>query len=484
MTSEADISASLPIHSKNFEQATREQWTELAIAGLRSDDANLEALQSLRQTTLDAIRIDVLYDASKHDYNVPCKPETHAAIDNRVAIKEQSPASVNSSMLQALSAGATSVELTLQDEHNLASCLSGVQLDLAPVCLRAGHRFAQCSQAFMEHAASTGVAPDAINSVLATDPIGLLLTGKISEKDLASQLGDIGQHAQSVLSHLPNSRSVLIDVAIHHNAGASVVEELHAALTTALVYLEYMLDSGLSTEQTSEQIVFQLAMDSDVLLGVAKLRAVQHLWQGLLKAIDAAYQPEKPAQIIVETSQRQLSLMQPWNNHLRNLAASTAAMLGSADTLLVHPHNQIQATQTQEDIDLGQRMARNIAIILERECGLNKVHDPMAGSYAMENLTRQLVDQTWQSLAQTDTSEGWLDELNSGRWQARLSQTHERRIASLDAEKTVSVGVNRYMLSGEKLTASDASTTVLPPALQRVRESAVFEQRTATGAKA
>ncbi len=483
MKSEALTKAPLENHRADFEQATQAQWTTLAVAGLKSDKNDAEALQALRQTTLDGIPIEVLYDSNSYDFTQPHTAGVESAIDNRVLVKASDSKKANSAILQALAGGAKSIELHIQDENALSACLNDVQLDLAQISLRAGHHFSTCAAKFIDHVTASEAPLNTLHCLLGSDPLGLMLAGNVSEQTLPSQLTALAQHAKTIVSTLPNSQSVLVDVAVHHNAGASIVEELHAALATALVYLETMLDSGMSTHDARTQIVFQLATDSDVLLGVAKLRALQCLWQGLLRSIDKSYVDNTAALVVVETSQRHLSTLQPWNNHLRNLAASTAAMLGSADTLLVHPHDNLLSDVADEERTLSDRMARNIAIILERESGLSKVHDPMSGSYAMENLTEQLVHNTWQSLTQTDTSEGWLNELASGRWQARLQQTHQKRINLLKEDKSVCVGVNRYVFTDDAASASIGQETALPPALQAVRESAEFEHHANAGDK-
>ena len=99
---------------------------------------------------------------------------------------------------------------------------------------------------------------------------------------------------------------------------------------------------------------------------------------------------------------------------------------------------------------------------------------------------------TWQSLASTDTGEGWLDELHSGRWQTRLTHTHRQRVSLMKQEQRIAVGINKYVqimdtelattflkktmdekTAGGKM-ASDKSGS--PMALTLVREAEAFEQ--------
>lgn len=465
-----------------FPPPTRNQWAEMALAGLGPDNAGAQALQQLRRTTLEGIPLEVLYDS--YDESLPSASTGSAKgiVDNRVKVALSNGGAAQTMVMNALKGGATSVELHVSKPAEVAASLDGVQLDLARISLRAGSRFESCAQALDILADAQGIDKNNLCSSLNADPIGTLLRSGGTDEPMAAQVERMAHFAQTTSNKLPRSSAVLVDVAIHHNAGASTVEELHAALATATLYLEALTGTGMSLKAACRQIVFQTAMDADLLLGVAKLRALRALWQQVITQFDDEGQDLGSAHIVAETSQRYLSKLEPWNNHLRNLAAGTAAILGGADALMVHPHDILQRSDTSHDNELGDRMARNIPIILERECGLCKVNDPMAGSYAIENLTHQLTQHTWQSLAATDTSEGWLDELHSGRWQTRLSHTHQQRLTLLEQEQRVVVGVNRF-----RQTDSDAqlhvnnSTRQPSPALLQVREAELFEQQAARG---
>lgn len=468
-----------------FAPVTRQQWIELALAGLSSSEQS-DALGKLSRTTLEGIVLEVLCDTA--DVNVPIPPSTrtntagNGRIDNRCCVKVTDSAQTSHRILQALQGGIGSIELHTLQTSVLADALAHIQLDIAPVSLRAGLHYDDCATTLFDVAQKQGVDPRQLHGSLNADPLShaLMATGvEEINATLPEQLNAMAQFAKGMLLDAPLMQSILVDATIHHNAGASTVEELHAALATATLYLEAMLSAGMSVSDAAQNISFQIAMDADVLLGVAKSRTLRTLWRHTLQQIDPQMDKSslEPANIVAETSRRFTSTLEPWNNHLRNITASTAAFLGNANTLIVHPHDALLRTGDQYDTELGDRMARNIAIILERECGLANVHDPMAGSYAIENLTQQLMQHTWESLASTDTGEGWLDELQSGRWQTRLTHTHRQRVLLMEEEQRIAVGVNRFVPA----VKSEHFSTAPPPnpitALQAVRDADTFETR-------
>jgi len=151
----------------------------------------------------------------------------------------------------------------------------------------------------------------------------------------------------------------------------------------------------------------------------------------------------------------------------------------------VKQHDRISDQKNESDRAIGERVARNIPIILDRECGLIQVSDPMAGSFATESLTSALVEQTWKVLSELDTSNNWFDKLISGVWQNELTDTHEKRLSRLHSDDRILVGVNRYQPSStdESLNNSDGCskpdtslTNASTPELKAVRDAESFEQ--------
>lgn len=468
----------------SFTPPTRAQWLESALAGLGAG----RSFEALQQQTLDGLTIQVLYDhcpdtralaasanAISLTSSLPSLPgaDEKYTWDNRAFIQTTEPVKkANGRLKKALLGGNTSAELHVTGNTDLNGLLDGILLDIAVLSFRAGGDHASVSKQFHDKIIAASIDPEHVCCYLNADPIGELLSSGRIPHSMPDEIMNMARFSHKLQNTLPQAKSVLVDVALHHNAGASASQELHAAIATATLYLQALLDTGMSVAQANSTIVFQMACDADTMMGVVKLRSLRCLWQHVLQQFDVQTQAVDdtptgaagnisiqplPTQITAETSRRYLTRLEPWNNHLRNIAACTAAAMAGADTIMVHPHDRADNWQSDEDPEIGLRMARNLPIILEREAGLTGVTDPMAGAYAVESLTTELTELTWASLAEQGDSTHWLERITSGDWQSALALTHQQRLALMQAGQQIMVGVNRY----SRENSSEATTAEL-----------------------
>ncbi len=478
-----------------FRPPSYEQWQDSVLAGLPADST----LDALQHQTLDGLNIRVLY----HDSPIATQANApHAASgdgnntwDNRLCITDTHDTSLaNRHLHEGLQGGNTSIELYVEGTTDICALLKDVMMDLAPVSFRAGHDYAAVAEQFLTLASQPSLTADALRCSFNADPLGQWLRTGIEPGSLDLALKAMAGFSKDLSAALPGASTVMVDTTLHHNAGASSVQELQAAIATGTLYLTHLLDAGMSLEAASRCVVFQMACDSDVLMGSVKLRSLAALWEHVLGQFESSPTAGESANavaapsIVAETSRRYLSQLDPWNNHLRNIAAVSAAAMGGAATIIVHPHDRIGAWRSSADPATGTRMARNLPIILERESWVTHIRDPMAGSFAVETLTTQLTDLTWQALTEMGDLEAWLAAIRSGQWQKSVAETQQRRSARLSDDKQVMVGVNRYVNKEDTdagTTISDSSSpshqTELPStALLPVRDAEPFERELAT----
>jgi len=472
-----------------FNPPTREEWLATALAGLPNHDS----LHTLAKQTIEGLSIDVLYDGIGHPSDAfQMQTDIQAdAWDNRQSIlHDENAETLNTQILKDLLEGYSSIELNATGDSDYTTIFSGVNLALIKISLRADDQYKQAADSFIQFAKSSTSNADQLQCSFNADPVGTWIknnNGRPNSEAFAS----MAKFAKNICTALPHASSIVVDVTQHHNAGASAKQELVAAIATGSLYLEALLDAGMSMDNASQCISFQLSCDADVLLNVVKLRSLDQLWNHLVHEFGAMNSEQElrgrvSTRTVVETSKRFLSKMDHWNNHLRNIAASTAAALGNASAIIVHPHDQIEGWMASDDPSIGKRVAKNLAIILDRECGLTRVGDPLSGSFAVESLTQDLTELAWSSLKEYETAQSWLDSVENGQWQRALSESHQKRTALLESAEAIMVGVNRYKSNSEPMSMpNDESENLDSPTmrgsqitslLQPVRDSASFER--------
>ena len=93
-----------------------------------------------------------------------------------------------------------------------------------------------------------------------------------------------------------------------------------------------------------------------------------------------------------ETSTFNLTLFDAHVNLLRTQTEAMSAALGGVDSMTVTPFDKTYETPDE----FSERLARNQQLLLKEESHFDKVIDPAAGSYYIENLTVSIAKQAWE----------------------------------------------------------------------------------------
>src|SRR5690606_30051709 len=128
--------------------------------------------------------------------------------------------------------------------------------------------------------------------------------------------------------------TLVADAQPYHEAGASEAQELAALAATLVAYLRGLEGEGLSPRDSLGRIALQMAVDGDLFLGLAKLRAARRLVSRVADACGAG-EAVRNVTLAATTSERMMSRRDPWVNLLRTTAACAAAAMGGADEIAV-----------------------------------------------------------------------------------------------------------------------------------------------------
>lgn len=311
----------------------------------------------------------------------------------------------------------------------------------------------------------------------------------------------MSETARRAAEAMPMAFAVTSDLSVHHEAGATTVQELVAGIASATRQLEHLLGAGLEPTVAARTLVFRVSLDANIVDGIVKIRALERLWRHVLGQFSDRGVPVMAPTVVAETSRRQLSTLEPWVNHLRNIAACTAAAIADADTIIVHPHNLVDGHPVDDDAVTAERVARNLPLLLAGETGLRDVADAAGGSHAIESLTQATVEAVWTALGELETAGGLVAALERGDWHAALARSHAARIERLRDGTDIRVGVNRYRPAdaepidaiidalekastaeaatatrvGDDASTAGSATRTAAAGLPRVREARAFE---------
>jgi len=73
-----------------------------------------------------------------------------------------------------------------------------------------------------------------------------------------------------------------------------------------------------------------------------------------------------------------------------------AAVTAGVDRLTIAS----EAMNVQEDEEVTRRLTRNVHHLMKMESGLDKIADPLSGSYTIETLTRKIAERSWKIFQQ------------------------------------------------------------------------------------
>ncbi len=246
-------------------------------------------------------------------------------------------------------------------------------------------------------------------------------------------------------ANMPKFNSISISGYHMHEAGATAVQELAFTIADGKEYVQRAMESGLDIDAFAGRLSFFFGIGMNFFMEVSKLRAARTLWHRVMDGLGAKDERSKMLRTHCQTSGVSLQEQDPYNNVIRTTIEAMAATLGGTQSLHTNALDEAIALPTE----FSARIARNTQIILTEETGITKVVDPLGGSYYVEALTAELVDQAWKIIGEVDELGGMTKAVASGMPKRLIEEAAAARQARVDKGEDVIVGVNKYKLATE-----------------------------------
>ena len=245
---------------------------------------------------------------------------------------------------------------------------------------------------------------------------------------------------------MPRFNSISISGYHMHEAGATATQELAFTLADGREYVRAALARGLDVDEFAGRLSFFFAIGMNFFMEAAKLRAARLIWSRMM----GEFKPKKPGSLMLrthcQTSGVSLQEQDPYNNVIRTAYEALSAVLGGTQSLHTNALDEAMALPT----DFSARIARNTQLILQHETGVTKVVDPLAGSYYVESLTKELADKAWALIHDVEGMGGMTKAVADGLPKRLIEEAATRRQARVDRGEEIIVGVNKYRLENEE----------------------------------
>ena len=222
-------------------------------------------------------------------------------------------------------------------------------------------------------------------------------------------------------------------------AGATARHELALTLADGIAYVERCLAAGADVEALGARLSFFFNAHSDFFEEIAKFRAARQLWARIMRERFGAQSDRACGlRFHAQTSGVSLTAQQPLNNVVRTTFQAMSAVLGGASSLHTNALDEALALPTTAAATLALRTQQ----ILAYESGLAGPVDPFGGSWFVERLTRDLVDEALADIEVIDRAGGMVAAIEQGLPQRWIAESAYRTQLEVERGEREIVGVN------------------------------------------
>jgi methylmalonyl-CoA mutase len=244
---------------------------------------------------------------------------------------------------------------------------------------------------------------------------------------------------------MPKFNSISISGYHMQEAGATADIELAYTLADGLEYIRTGLSTGMTIDDFAPRLSFFWAIGMNHFMEIAKMRAGRMIWAKLIQQFNPKSDKSLALRTHCQTSGWSLTEQDPFNNVARTCIEATAAAFGGTQSLHTNALDEAIALPT----DFSARIARNTQIFLQEETKITKTVDPWAGSYYVESLTNELIENTWKLIQEVEELGGMTKAIEAGIPKLRIEEAAARKQARIDSGQDIIVGVNKFRLEKE-----------------------------------
>ena len=368
----------------------------------------------------------------------------------------------NAKALDVLNKGINSLGFILNKQELSAEYIATLLNGICPECVELNFRVcircaAQLATILADYFKAQGADLAKVEGSINCDPINrMMLKGKELNQ---AEVAEIAVATVKAAAALPKFRVIGVNSLSLNNAGAYCSQELGYALAWGAEYMTMLTEGGLTADEAGKAIKFNMGVGGNYFMEIAKFRAARMLWAMIVKAYAPACDCAAKMRVHAETSTFNKTIYDAHVNLLRTQTEAMSATIAGVDSLTV---NAFDVTYKESD-DFSERIARNQQLLLKEESHFDKVTDPSAGSYYIENLTNSIAEQAWKLFLEIQNEGGFFAAVEAGKVQEAMKATSAKRLKDVSARKEVLLGTNQFPnfseMAAEKITKEACTCT-------------------------
>jgi len=240
---------------------------------------------------------------------------------------------------------------------------------------------------------------------------------------------------------MPKWHAVSISGYHIREAGATAIQELAFTLADGFGYVEECVARGMDVDSFAPNLSFFWDVHNDFFEEIAKFRAARRLWARELKERYHAKDPRSwMLRTHAQTAGVTLTAQQPYNNVVRVAIQGLAAVLGGTQSLHTNSLDETYALPTEDAVTIALRTQQ----ILGYETGVDRVVDPLAGSYYVEYLTDEMEKRAREYIDRIREMGGILRAVEEGYPQREIADSAYQDQRKVEAGERTIVGINRF----------------------------------------
>jgi methylmalonyl-CoA mutase len=350
----------------------------------------------------------------------------------------------NLKALEILMKGVTSLGFIIDNPEtinaeNIKLLLNGIHCESVELNFTSAGKAKELMAALQSAMWASGTDMKRVHASIAADPLGrLMVNGKlcVPVEEGLEYLAELSREAVA----MPGLRRVNPTGTVFSNAGAGPVAELAFTLSLGNEYMAYLTSHEIRPDIAASLIKFTFGIGPDFFPEIAKLRAARMLWAIIVKGYGLRSEDSAVMHIHSVTGRWNKTLYDPYVNMLRTQTEAMSAALGGADSITVEPFDVI----FRNPDNFSERIARNQQLLLMEESHLDKVADPGAGSYYIEELTAMIAREAWTIFLETENEGGFLAAMQKGIIQNKINSAVSVRKGDIGKRRETLLGTNQY----------------------------------------